>query len=403
MQNNLFLYLGIIFAAAYVIKVITKKFKIPEVTGYVLLGVLLGPSILKFLNTDVLGNLSGVSSIALGIIAFIIGIELKFDVIKRLGKAILFIVLFESIGTFILVTFAVNFFFPGNIQQSILLGSVASATAPAATVSVIRQYKTKGNLTSTILAVVGIDDAIALIIYVFASGFVKDSLAGADIKILSILLSASFSILISFALGLCFSFLYVILLKKIRNSDWIEILLAAFIFLILGLCEFLKTSELLAIMVFGAFVVNNSPALSKKSEIIVDGFSPVFLAAFFILGGARLDISVFLSIGFMGLIYFLSRSIGKIGFASLGALIGNAPKKVKKYIGFALLPQVGVALALALSIDKDFNTPQYGNAGAQMAKIIINILLFTTIITEIAGPILTRTVLKKAGELEPDK
>jgi Kef-type K+ transport system membrane component KefB len=138
--------------------------------------------------------------------------------------------------------------------------------------------------------------------------------------------------------------------------------------------------------------------LSKKSENIVSSFSPIFLVAFFVLGGAHLDVALIGQIGLLGLFYFFARSIGKIGGATLGAYIGKAPKQTRNLIGFALLPQVGVALALALAINKKFNMPQFGENGANLASTIINVLLFTTIITEIIGPLLTRFALKKAGE-----
>jgi len=176
------------------------------------------------------------------------------------------------------------------------------------------------------------------------------------------------------------------------------LLIAAALMAILGISEKLGNSELLAVMAFGSILVNTSPTLAKRGTAVVENFSPLFLAAFFLLGGAHLDVRVLGQIGIIGLVYFAARSTGKIGGAALGATIGGAPKQVRTWIGFTLLPQVGVALALALSINKEFTQPMYGSAGAEMAHYIINILLFTTIITEIVGPLLTRFALKKSGE-----
>ncbi|MDC7241398.1 MAG: sodium:proton exchanger, partial [Spirochaetales bacterium] len=161
-------------------------------------------------------------------------------------------------------------------------------------------------------------------------------------------------------------------------------------------------SELLSIMTFGCVLVNISPAIAKKGTVNIENYSPVFLAAFFILGGAHLNLRLLGQIGVMGLIYFAARAVGKMGGASLGAVLGKAQPQVKKFIGFTLLPQVGVALALALSISKEFTKPVYGSAGMEMATTIINILLFTTIITEIIGPLLTRFALHRAGEAAPE-
>jgi Kef-type K+ transport system membrane component KefB len=398
MQFHLFLYLAAIFGAGYAIKLISRAIKIPEVTGYVILGVLLGTSLFRLLTPNVLDILSPLSTLALGLIAFTIGIELKLDVIKRLGKSILAIVTFESVGAFVSVFLILRFLLHIDLDMALLLGAVASATAPAATVAVIKQYKAKGQLTSTILAVVGIDDAFALIIYVFIESFVSSSLLGEAVNIPSMFGSAFLSIAMALGLGMVAAILYGLILRKVRNNDWIMMLLAAFLCGLLGICELIDVSELLSIMTFGMVIVNTSPTLSKKSEGIVANFSPVFLAAFFILGGAHLDVSLIGKIGVLGLFYFFARSIGKTGGATLGAIIGRAPATVRKYVGFSLLPQVGVALALALAINKKFGAPQFGAEGAELASTIINVLLFTTIITEIVGPLLTRLALTKAGE-----
>jgi Kef-type K+ transport system membrane component KefB len=398
MEFHLFLYLAAIFGAGYCIKLVTNAIKIPEVTGYVLLGVILGTSLVKLLTNEVLEALSPLSTIALGMIAFTIGIELKLDVIKRLGKSILAIVTFESLGAFLVVFVVLRYLFKAELNIALLLGAVASATAPAATVAVIKQYKAKGPLTSTILAVVGLDDAFALIIYVFVEGFVSSNLLGDSVAIPAMIGSALLSIFMALGIGVVAAILYSLILRKVKNNDWIALLLTTFLFGLLGICELLEISELLSIMAFGMVIVNSSPTLSKKSENIVSSFSPIFLVAFFILGGAHLDVALIGQIGLLGLFYFFARSIGKIGGATLGAYIGKAPKQTRNLIGFALLPQVGVALALALAINKKFNMPQFGENGASLASTIINVLLFTTIITEIIGPLLTRFALKKAGE-----
>ncbi|MBK5200843.1 MAG: cation:proton antiporter [Spirochaetaceae bacterium] len=399
MPDNIFLYLAIIFTTAYAIKLLTNKIKVPEVTGFVILGVILGVSAVNLLTPDMLNKFSSLSTIALGMIAFTIGIELKTDVIKSLGKSIFAIVICESLGAFLVVTLVLNYIYHADPNTTLLLGAVASATAPAATVAVIRQYKAKGPLTSTILAVVGLDDAAALIIYVFVEGFVSSRILGTSISVSVMILGALISIIEAVGLGIVSAIIYVLILKKIKNNEQIMLLLVAFLMGLLGIAEILGVSELLAAMAFGAVLVNTSPVLSKKSANIVISLSPIFITAFFILGGAHLDISLIKNIGVLGLWYFVARSIGKTGGATLGANIGKAPKTVRSLVGFALLPQVGVALALALAINKEFTLPQYGLEGATLAKVVINVLLFTTIITEIVGPLLTRYALQKAGEV----
>jgi Kef-type K+ transport system membrane component KefB len=398
MEFNPFIYLGIIFFAAFLTREFTKKIRIPEVTGYVLVGVVMGVSLLRILGPSILEHLSAVSTVALGIISFIIGVELRLDIIRKLGKSILMIVIFECFAAFALVYFVLLELFPEDPYLALLLGSVASATAPAATVAVIKQYKAKGDLTSTIMAVVGIDDAVALIIYVFASGIVKAGLTGATTQFLPIFGKTLLSIGESLLLGWAAARMLRLFVGSSRDNDSIQLMIAAAVMALLGISELLGNSELLAIMAFGSILVNTAPTLTRRGSPIVENFSPLFLAAFFLLGGAHLDVRVLGQVGIMGLVYFGARSAGKIGGAFLGAFIGRAPKKIRKFIGLTLLPQVGVALALALSINKEFTKPEYGAVGLQIAHYIINILLFTTIITEIIGPLLTRFALQKAGE-----
>lgn len=398
--HNILLYLGILFLISTGNKLISGKLNIPEVTGYVIIGVICGQSALNVFDNSIIEQLANLSTIALGIIAFTIGIELKINVLKKVGKSIFLIVLLEAFGAFAIVFSALRFLMNQELYVSLLLAAVAAATAPAATVSVIKQYKATGQLTSTILAVVGIDDAVALIIYVFAASFSKSLIKGSEMKIGETLLSSLSSVGFALAIGAVAAFLFMLLLRKIRNDEIIKMGLAAFLMVLLGVCEHFHISELLSIMTFGAILTNTSPVIAKKSEKTIEFMTPLFLAIFFIMGGAHLDVTSITKIGLIGIVYFFARAAGKIGGGSLGALIGGAPPKIKKYVGFALLPQVGVALALALSINKDFTVPMYGEKGKAVAALVINILLFTTIITEIIGPILTKKVLQKAGEIK---
>ncbi len=403
MEFSSLFYMGLTILIAFFVKLLFNKIKLPEVTGYVVAGILLGVSMLHIFDSNILHHLEPISSVALGMIAFMIGIELKLTTIQKMGKSILSIVFFESVGAFVLVFSVMLIVFKGQIPQSLLLGAVAAATAPAATIAVLRQYKAKGELSSTIVAVVGIDDAVALIIFVFASSFASAILAQQAINIWGIVGQALLSIILALVSGLGMAFLFMFILKKIKNNDMVMVLLIAFLLILIGICDALQISELLSIMTFGAVVANISPTLALKSESIIQGFAPVFLAAFFIFGGAHLDITLIGQIGLIGLVFFVTRSIGKIGGATLGAHIGQASPKVKKYIGFALLPQVGVALALALSIKKTFDVPAFGTRGHEIATVIINVLLLTTIFTEVIGPLLTRRVLRKAGEIPSSK
>jgi len=400
MQANIFVYIGAVLALALAVKRLTQRLRVPEVTGYVLLGIVLGTSVLRILNEPVLVRSSPLSTVALGIIAFMIGIELRLDVMRRLGRAIFFIVVLEVLMAFSVTWAAVYAVTGGDTALSLLLAAVASATAPAATVAVIQQYRAKGTLTSTILAVVGLDDAVALTLYVFVSSFVGARLAGEELHVALVGLRALGSVGISVGLGVVTAVIFHYTLHRYRENEWIGVGIAAAILLLIGLSELTGASELLSIMMFAAGIANRSRTLGRRSMDVLRTSSPVFLAAFFVFGGAHLDVGSVPTVGILGLVYFAARGLGKVGGASLGALIGGAPKGIRSRVGLALLPQVGVALALALSVQQDFARPEFGDRGVELATVVINVLLLTTVLTEIVGPILTRRVLLASGETD---
>lgn len=390
--------LGLALFVGFFAKLLVNKFKIPDVTGYVALGVLSGFLVFKYFP-GLLDTLDIISDLALAIIAFIIGHELKRDVIRKLGKPIFFIVVGEALSAFILVCCALYFLNILPLQSALLLGAIASATAPAATVFVIHQYKSQGPLTSTIMAVVGIDDAIALIIYVFAANLAGNMFTGTKLSI-GVIFLPFLSILSSIVFGIVSGAIFHWLFRNVRNADKLTMGIVAFLLLVMGGAELMHLSELLTVMVFSAFITNSSPALARRSGDLITHFTPILLPLFFIFAGAHLDLSRIGSILIICIIYTVSRALGKIGGASFGAIIGQAPEVVKKYIGFGLIPQIGVAVALALAVKREFGDPNgiYGQEGADMAIMIINVLLCTTIITELVGPLLTRYALIKSGE-----
>ncbi len=395
---NTVLMIGIVLTVAILGELVSEKLKLPVVVGYVVFGVLFGKSVLGIFNSDFINSTAILNDFALGLMAFTIGAELKKSLFVKLGKSIFFIVFFEATLAFVFVTLTMYFLNPDKLYQAIILGAMASATAPAATIAVIQQYKAKGPLTSTILAVVGIDDAMSLIIFAFAATFAKSLMSGAHLSIIKVIVHPVIEISIALGLGISFAFLSNIFFKKIRNPEKLSIRVAAIVAVLLGLSNLLDVSELLSIMAFAATLVNINPILTNRSLGIVKHFEPIFYALFFILAGANLDLSLFKAIGLMGLFYTLARGLGKYVGGSLGAILGKAPEKVKKFVGLGLLPQLGVAVGLAIVVNKMFGMGEYGEAGKMLSKIVLNILLFTTIITEIVGPVLTRFAIIKAGE-----
>ena len=373
------------------------KLKFPMVTGYVLMGALLGASAIGLFNARALDQVNVVSDLALGVVAFSIGGELKRQVFKQLGKSIFSIVLFEALGAFVLVTTAM-FFMTHKLYMALILGAVSAATAPAATVAVLQQYRAKGPLTTTILAVVGIDDAIALIIYAFASSIAKALIGGGEgVSLSSALLIPVVEIFGAIVVGLLMGAILSALSRKMREQAYLLTLTMGAILICSGIALRFQLSELLANMALAMAFVNLAPARRSKQVLdVVQLMGFPLIAAFFCLAGARLEIGLLPQIGWMGLVYTLTRMAGKFGGAFTGAKLSHAPQVVQKYIGLSLWPQIGVALALAIIVGKDFKF--YGDEGHFLATLVINLLLFTTLITEVVGPLMTRWALGRAGE-----
>jgi len=377
-----------------------SRLRLPMVVGYILAGVVLGKSFLKIVTPSEVAQVSLLNDIALGIIAFLIGSELSFSRLKTLGKSIVIIAIFESLGAFILVSLSV-YIFVHKVYVALILGAVASATAPAATVAVINEMKSRGPLTTTVLGVVGSDDAIALMIYAFASSWAKSFFYHKSLSWRFLLLVPFREILTAVAVGVGIGFILGFLVRKVKTKTESFALAIGFFLLAEGLAVQLHVSELLLVMSLAITASNLSPRRinSVSENITLLGFPLV--AAFFCLAGTKLDISLLPRVGMIGLIYLLSRIFGKYLGANMGAAISGAPAVVRKYIGFSLWPQIGVAVALAVVVEREFG--HLGIAGKNLAEMAVNILLFTTVFTEILGPLATKLSLEKAGEINKFK
>lgn len=382
---------------------LSKKLNIPVVIGYVFLGIILSPdllSLLPFVNinlknlyTFILTNMKYVTQIALAFIAFTIGSELSIKTIRRLGKSIFYIVIIQSLAAFIFVTAAI-YMFGWPLYVGLLLGAIATATAPAATVMVIQEYQAEGPLTSTMMAVIGIDDAVALLVFSLISPIAFAQYKGeAEIHFGEILIHPLIEITGAVITGLFIGYLGQYLISSYNQK--IKKLLSALLMILLStsISIYMGFSPLIANMTVG-FSVRN---FAKKNLQISDYFETITIplyAMFFIIAGTEIRFSEMGSKSFfiIASIYFVARTIGKIGGASFAAKISGAADNIKKYIGLGLLPQSGVAIALAYSIQK-----QYAEA-PKIGLLIFNTLILTAAITEIFGPLLTKYALLKSGE-----
>ncbi|NLK87588.1 MAG: cation:proton antiporter [Clostridiaceae bacterium] len=388
MHLNTLFYLALILFTGLIFGRAVKLLKLPNVTGYLIAGLLIGPYVLKLVPLDLVEGLGLVSEIALSFIAFSIGSEFKLSYLKKVGMMPIVIAIMEGLAATLVVTLVLTLFGFG-IEISLLLGAIASATAPAATIMVVRQYKAKGPVTNTLLSVVALDDAVALIAFGFSVAIVNMMQRPGEVSLAISILKPFIEILGSLLAGFILGVLFTIPLRFFKKESNRLIITAGFVFLGSSLATMLGLSPLLICMSLGAMLVN----VSKSGDSILkltDSITPPIFLMFFVVSGMELDITVLPKIGLIGILYIVCRVIGKVGGASLGAMIMKAPEAVRKYIGFSLVPQAGVAIGLSLMAAQML--PEYG-------QTIRAVILSATFIYEMVGPAITKVALKKAGEI----
>lgn len=366
---------------------IAKFFKLPNVTGYLIAGLLLGPFVLGVLSESTVRSFDQVSDIALGFIAFTIGLGFKLSYFKQVGAAPMIIAVFESFGAVILIV--VTMILLGvDPALAILLGAIAAATAPAQTIMVIKQYKAKGPVTSMLLSVAALDDAVALIAFGFAVTIVKVLTTHTVISVMSIL-QPLYEIGISFVLGGALAFVMKLFLKwfkKPRNRICVAI---GIILIASWLAKLIEASPLLTCMALGGVLVNIFDDIESIVDV-ADSFTPPIYMLFFFMSGAGFDITALSSVGLIGLVYIVMRVVGKMAGAWLGGKLSRAGKTVCRYLGPTLMPQAGVAIGLLMVA---------GSLLPEYAPELRAIILCSTFVYSIIGPSVAKSALTKAGEI----
>jgi Kef-type K+ transport system membrane component KefB len=389
MQVNTLFYLALILFAGLIFGRLVKLIRLPNVTGYLIAGLLIGPYVFKLVPLDLVEGLELVSEMALGFIAFSIGSEFKLSYLKKLGIVPIVIALFEALTASILVT-VVLVIFGFDIEIALLLGAIAAATAPAATVMVIKQFNAKGPVTSTLLSVVALDDAVALMAFGFAAAIVNILQHPGESSVVAAIIMPLVEIIGSIALGFVLGFLFTLPLRFFKKNSNRLIIIAAFIFLGSSLATMLGLSPLLLCMSMSAMLVNISREAGSILKLADSITSPIYIM-FFVVSGMGLEINILPSVGLIGILYIITRVVGKVAGASIGAAIMKAEETVKKYIGLTLIPQAGVAIGLTLLAARI--VPQY-------SQTIRTVVLCATLIYELVGPGITKFALKKAGEIK---
>ena len=414
---NVLLSVSIALLAGLLMTRAFKPFKLPAVTAYLIAGVLIGPFCIGSLGIDGLGfatleqvsSLSVISEIALGFIAFSIGSEFRMHDLKKIGKQAFVVGIFQALAATLFVDialFVVYLMMPNvlSMPQVITLGAIATATAPAATLMVVRQYKAKGPLTKLLLPIVALDDAVGLIVFAVSFGIAKGMVNGGTMDLVGIIVNPLVEIVVSLILGAVMGWLLT-QIEKLFNSNTNRLnMTIAFVALTAALSSQINllsihigpvhigTSSLLVCMMLGTVFCNICP-LSEDVMTRSDKWTSPLLALFFVISGAELELSVFadLAIVGIGVIYIVVRCLGKYLGSMWSAKATKCEPNICKYLGITLFPQAGVALGMC-TLAMELGEP---------GRLIRNITLFAILIYEILGPLMTRWALTKAGDIKP--
>lgn len=413
MEMTTLLGLSVALMAGLFMTRVVKPLKLPAVTGYLIAGILIGPYCLGrlgisgvgYTSVDEVAALSILNDVALGFIAFAIGDEFRLEQLKHTGKQAAIIGVFQAVATTLLVDAALIglHFALGEevlpLSSAIILGAIASATAPAATLMVVRQYKAKGKLTNLLLPIVALDDAVGLIIFAVSFGVAK-ALVNGQFNLLSIIFEPLAEIFFSLVLGAVIGYLLSFSEKFFHSRSKRQAIVITAIFLAVALSKLrfnigevhIGFSPLLVCMMLGTVFCNVCDFSANLMEKTDRWTTPLFIL-FFVLSGAELEFSVFNSISVVGIgvVYIIVRSIGKYLGARISAKASKCEPQIQKYLGITLLPQAGVALGMSIT------AMSIGESGI----IIRNIVLFGVLIYELFGPLLTKIALTKAGDISP--
>ena len=409
---SVFLSLSIALLAGLLLSRLAKIVKLPAVTAYLISGVLIGPFVLGALGIPGIGITSKqiegfglISDLALGFIAFSMGNEFRLSQLKKIGKQATVIGVLQALITTVVVDIALialHFAMPNtlSIPAAIVLASVATATAPAATLMVVKQYKAKGPVTDVLLPVVALDDAVGLVVFAISFGIAR-SMGTAGVSPLAIILEPLIEIVLSLLLGFVMGLLFTLCEKYFHSRSKRMAVSVTFVMMTVAISNLkfevdgihIAFSSLLACMMLGT-VFCNICEVSEELMDRADRWTTPVLILFFVISGAELDLSVFTewTVVVVGIVYIFARSLGKYYGANISARMTKSDPNIVKYLGITLLPQAGVALGMAIK------AIELGADGA----IVRNITLFAVLIYEIVGPFLTKIALTKAGDIKEE-
>ena len=393
---------------------LAKLLQLPAVTAYLVAGVLIGPFCigafgvegLGFISLENVESYSIISDVALGFIAFSIGNEFRLKDLKQIGKQATVIGILQAVFTTLVVDAALiglHFMMPDKLPlpAAIILGAVASATAPAATLMVVKQYKAKGPVTQTLLPVVALDDAVGLILFAISFG-IAEAIVASEVSLVAIIVEPLLEVILSLILGATMGLVFTFIERFFHSRSKRLAVSVAFVFLTVAISMLkfniggvhVAFSSLLSCMMLGTIFCNICDFSAELMDRLDRWTAPIYVL-FFVLSGAELNLAVFkdYTVIIIGLVYIVFRCLGKYYGARISADLTKADPNVRKYLGITLFPQAGVALGMAMK------AMELGSIGS----IVSNIVLFSVLIYEIVGPFLTKIALTKAGDIDPEK
>ena len=388
-MNNIF-GLAIIIVAGFIGAKLLRRVHFPAVTAYLLIGVIIGPRLLNIIPAKIIGFSGEISYFVLGVIAFSLGENFTFRELKAAGRSVLWISILEAAGAWIIVTSVIMIYCIVThipLHPALVLGAAASATAPAATVMVVREYRARGIVTDMLLRVIAIDDAWCLVLSALAITAASALHAGAFHA--TLILHSLWEIAAALVCGVIVGFGLHYSSRFARNQEDIYVLLLGVILTIVGMSLLFSLSPLLAAMAAGVVIAN----ISKRGSLYFDllrNVDAILFLGFFVLVGANLEIDVIPNVGILGVLYLVFRVVGKVIGVRLGSVISGSDPRIGRYLWWGLVPQAGVALGVALSAKALY--PQYG-------ELIFTTIAATTVLYELIGPVCVRYGLRKAGEI----
>lgn len=380
-----------------------RPYGIPQVLGFILSGIILSGiinafDVVTFDSTDLLGLFA---VIALGFIGFNIGAELRWEELKKIDKKLFFVLLVDSLGTFVIVTFFIYWFTSLNLVFSLIVGSLSSATAPAATADVLWEYKSQGPLTQAILFILAFDDIIAILLVLISLELAFADVSGTTVNVTNIVEHFFYEVGVAILIGVLAGLIIVSIVNRTKDHGEILVLIFGAIILVISISSLLEVSSILACMIFGIILASMSDNDTTETFHDIFKLGSPFVAMFFIVIGLSITLGDLRLLTGIGLVYLFSRGFGKIVGVGLAARYVGVDDPIQRYLGISLMSQAGVALGLAAQIYHDFQGST--TEAAETAFLIFSTITATTIILQIIGPIMVKWAIHQSGEVPPTK